>query len=228
MSCKLLMASCILTHRTAICAVVVMLVECLLLLPQDQEASTNIDTTEGVPHPLPQRAPREVHAERGVRRLFRRPAQAGGRQAGRGSQQVQDRTSPCIRHIRGPFSPPHSTPPTPIHLQPCRAPLHTHLYHQQASPVLPAFLLSFLPEGTPPPTHTHTTHRAMRRRNPVRSPFQECGMVCQPPLLVEIRVRLHTRSGAAAASLVAIMPPMLYPTMWAVDQPRWSWGDTPG
>jgi hypothetical protein len=28
--------------------------------------------------------------------------------------------------------------------------------------------------------------------------------------------------------LVAIMPPMLYPTMWAVDQPRWSWGDTPG
>mmetsp|Transcript_30747 Transcript_30747/g.78572 ORF Transcript_30747/g.78572 Transcript_30747/m.78572 type:complete len:366 (+) Transcript_30747:300-1397(+) len=64
---------------------------------------------------------------------------------------------------------------------------------------------------------------AASARTPYLKPRQERGMISVPPPVTDTHARERTRLGAAAASLVAIMPPMLKPTMWQGSfQPRWS------
>jgi hypothetical protein len=55
------------------------------------------------------------------------------------------------------------------------------------------------------------------------------GMASHPPPVALIRVREATRPGADAASLVATMAPMEWPTTWTgCVQPMWSWNEEKG
>ena len=67
------------------------------------------------------------------------------------------------------------------------------------------------------PGNQHTNNRTLHMYLAAR---QLKGRLCQPPPVALTMLSEHTRCGDSTASFIAIMPPMLWPTMCAASQSR--------